>query len=302
MSWLDRYFFQPNFLQKALAFALLPFSLIYALIAISNTKLRKKVSFNIPIISVGNLSFGGNGKTPVCKAIAKLFFGKKAVFIVLRGYKRKSKGVQIVKNKNEILCNIAQSGDEAMEYALDECISGVIVSENRVKGIECALNLGATLILLDDAFSKNFIEKFDIILESKLQPYFNFTLPSGAYRLPRYFAKKADFIALEGKDFTRHSYTKENQKAVLITAIAKPFRLYEHFIKARACYFYKDHYEFQKNELQALLKKHHCDTLMLTIKDFVKVKDMGFKCQIIELNITLSNDFKEAILAYVERF
>lgn len=302
MSWLDKYFFEPNLWQKILAFLLLPLSAVYALIAICNTKLRKKVAFTVPIISVGNLTLGGNGKTPICKAIAKLFADKKAVFIVLRGYKRKSKGLVIVKNKGEILCDVAQSGDEAMEYALDDAIMGVIVSENRIKGIECALNLGASLIVLDDAFSKNHIEKFDIILESRLQPYFNFTLPSGAYRLPKCFAKKADFIAVEGKDFTRHSHSKENQKAILITAIAKPFRLYEHFIKARACYFYKDHYEFQKNELEALLKKHHCDTLMLTLKDFVKVKDMGFKCQIIELDIKLSDGFKQAILRYVERF
>lgn len=302
MSWFDKYFFEPNCWQKMLAFVLLPISFIYTLIAIAHIQFKKKVSFNIPIISVGNLTLGGNGKTPVCKAIAKLFADKKNVFIVLRGYKRKSKGLVVVKNKGEILCNVKQSGDEAMEYAFDEVISGVIVSEDRVKGIECALNLGATLVLLDDGFSKNYIEKFDIVLESKQKPYFNFTLPSGAYRLPKSFLKKADFVALEDRDFIRYSHTKENQKAILVTAIAKPFRLYEHFIKARACYFYQDHYEFQKNELEALLKKHHCDTLMLTFKDFVKVKDMGFKIQLIELDIELKEGFKQAIFAYVERF
>lgn len=281
---------------------LLPLSFIYTLIAILNTRFKKKVRFHVPIISVGNLTLGGNGKTPVCKAIAKLFAGKKNIFIVLRGYKRKGKGLVVVKHQSEILCEVSQSGDEAMEYAFDEAISGVIVSEDRVKGIERALNLGATLVLLDDGFSKNYIEKFDIVLESKQKPYFNFTLPSGAYRLPKSFAKKADFIALEGRDFIRHSRTKENQKAILVTAIAKPFRLYEHFVKARACYFYKDHYEFRKSELEALLKKHHCDTLMLTFKDFVKVKDMGLKTQLIELDIELNKEFKEAILTYVEGF
>lgn len=302
MSWLDRYFFTPNLWQKILSFALLPLSCIYALIAILNTKFKKKVSFNAPIISVGNLTLGGNGKTPVCKAIAHLFEGKKCVFIVLRGYKRKSKGLVVVKNEGKILCDVATSGDEAMEYAFDNAIKGVIVSEDRIKGIEKALNLGATLILLDDGFSKRHIEKFDIVLESTQKPFFNFTLPSGAYRLPPHFAKKADFVAREGKDFVRHSTTKDNQSAILVTAIAKPFRLYEHFSKARACYFFADHYEFQKKELESLLKKHHCDTLMLTFKDFVKVKEMGLKTQLIELNIELKDEFKRAILAYVEKF
>ncbi|WP_257826929.1 tetraacyldisaccharide 4'-kinase, partial [Campylobacter jejuni] len=165
-----------------------------------------------------------------------------------------------------------------------------------------AFELGAKIVVLDDAFSKFHIKKFDILLESKIKPYFDFTLPSGAYRLPKFYEKRADFIALEGRDFVRYSFVKENPKAVLATAIAKPFRLYEHFIKARACYFFKDHYEFKKEELENLLKKHNCDTLMLTFKDFVKVKDFGFKCQIIELNIELKDSLREKIKTYIKEF
>lgn len=301
-TWLDSYFFAPNFWQKILAFLLLPLSFLYGFVAILNTKFKKKFSPKVPVISVGNLSVGGNGKTPICKALAlflKEQFPQKQIFIILRGYKRASKGLLVVKFKDKSL-EVQQSGDEAAEYAFENAINGVIVSANRVKGIEKACELGADIILLDDAFSKFHIEKFDIVLESKIKPKFPFLLPSGVYRLPRSFLKKADFIALEGRDFFRHSFVKENPKAILITAIAKPFRLYEHFIKARACYFFKDHYEFKKEELQTLLKKHNCDTLMLTFKDFVKVKDFGFKTQIISLDITLSEDFKQKILSFIK--
>ncbi|KAA6224968.1 MULTISPECIES: tetraacyldisaccharide 4'-kinase [unclassified Campylobacter] len=300
MTWLDSYFFNPNFFQKFIAFLCLPLSAIYAIIAILNTKFRKKISFFVPIISVGNLSFGGNGKTPLCKAIAREFKERK-IFVILRGYKRKSKGLVVVKFE-KILCNVEKSGDEAMEYAFEESILGVIVSEDRIKGIQKAIEMGANLILLDDAFSKFHIKKFDILLESEVKPYFNFVLPSGAYRLPLSFAKRADFIAKEGQDFYRYSSTKENTKAILVTAIAKPFRLNEHFSKARACYFFDDHYSFKKDELEILLKKHNCDTLMLTFKDFVKVKDFGFKCQIIELSIILSENFKEKLQNYIRSF
>ncbi|MBM0637075.1 tetraacyldisaccharide 4'-kinase [Campylobacter sp. VicNov18] len=297
--WLDNYFFKPNFLQKSLAYMLLPLSILYASCAILNTFFRKKIDFKKPIISVGNLSFGGNGKTPLCKAIAREFDD---VFVVLRGYKRKSKGLLVVKNDNKILCEVSQSGDEAMEYAFEDNIKGVIVSEDRVKGIQKAFDLGAKLVLLDDAFSQFHIKKLDILLESKIKPYFDFTLPSGAYRLPQFYKKKADFIALEDRDFLRFSFVKENPKAILVSAIAKPFRLHEHFIKARACYFFKDHYEFKKEELKNLLKKHNCDTLMLTFKDFTKVKDFGFKCQIIELNIELKDALKQKIKTYIKEF
>ncbi|WP_279041114.1 tetraacyldisaccharide 4'-kinase [Campylobacter helveticus] len=299
MTWLERYFFNPSFFQKCLAFALLPLSFLYTLVAILNTKLRSKIDFKVPIVSVGNLSFGGNGKTPLCKAISREFEG---VFVVLRGYKRQSKGLILVKHQNQILCEVDKSGDEAMEYAFCKSVEGVIVSEDRIKGIKEALKLGAKLILLDDAFSKFHIKKFDILLEGKPLPYFNFTLPSGAYRLPLYFKKKADFIAKEGEDFYRHSFVKENVKAILVTAIAKPYRLNEHFDKVRACYFFNDHYSFKKEELENLLKKHHCHTLMLTFKDYVKIKNFGFKCEIIELNVELSEKFKKLLKAYVRSF
>lgn len=302
-TWLDSYFYNPNLIQKCLAFLLLPLSALYLVLAILNSKFRKKQDFKIPMISVGNLTVGGSGKTPMCKAIAKFLKKeclKQEIYIVLRGYKRQSKGLKVIKFKDEILCSVNESGDEAMEYAYCEDISCVIVSENRSKGILEAKKLGAQVILLDDAFSKFHIKKFDILLENTIRPYFNFTLPSGAYRLPLCYKKNADFVALEGDDFLRYSMCKENMKAILVTAIAKPFRLYEHFIKARACYFFKDHYKFKKEELQNLLKKHNCDTLMLTFKDFVKVKDMGFKTQIIELNIELKDRLKNAIKKYIK--
>ncbi|EAI3904812.1 MULTISPECIES: tetraacyldisaccharide 4'-kinase [unclassified Campylobacter] len=299
MTWLDRYFFKPNFLQKILAFLLLPFSFLYMIIAILNTKFKKELDFNLPIISIGNLTLGGNGKTPICKAIAAEF---ENCFIILRGYKRQSEGLIIVKHKDKILCSIKESGDEAMEYALTKHISGVIVSEDRVKGIQKAIELGAKIILLDDAFSKFHIKKLSILLQSKDEPFFDFTLPSGAYRLPKSFAKRADFIAKENEDFVRYSHVKENQKAILISSIAKPFRLYEHFIKARACYFFADHYTFQKEELEKLLKKHNCDTLMLTFKDYVKVKDFGFKTELIHLDIILKDSFKQILQDYIDKF
>lgn len=302
MSWIERYFFTPNLAQKILAILLLPFSALYAIIAILNAKFRKKVKFEIPIISVGNLTLGGNGKTPVCKAIARLFSKEKRVFIVLRGYKRKSKGLKIVKYGGEILCNVDESGDEAMEFALNSDISGVIVSEDRVKAINTAISLYANIVILDDAFGKFHIKKFDILLESALKPYFSFVLPSGAYRLPKFFAKNADFVAVENTHFTRHSRAEDAKNALLLSAIAKPFRLYEHFGKAKSCAFFADHHKFTREEVQKLLKERECEALLLTMKDFVKVREFGFKCHIIELEIELSSEFKRAILNYVEGF
>lgn len=301
IQWLDKYFFKPNFWQKILIFLLLPFSYIYALIAIVNTKIRSKISFDIPIISIGNLTLGGNGKTPICKAIAKIFENKKT-FIILRGYKRKGKDLKIIKSNNQIFYNVDESGDEAMEYALNPYIYGVIVSIDRTRAIKLAIEQNAELVLLDDAFSKFHINKFDILLESAQKPYYDFTLPSGMYRLPLYYRSKANYIAIENIDFIRHSKVKYTKNTILISSIAKPFRLSKYLNKVKAYYFFSDHYKFTKNQLQKLLLKHNCDTFMLTLKDYVKIKDFGFKINIIELDIELKEKFKNTIKSYVEKF
>ena len=64
-SWANDYFFRPNFFQILLAFLLLPLSFIYFLIVIFKKFTARKIDFGIKIISVGNLTLGGSGKTPL---------------------------------------------------------------------------------------------------------------------------------------------------------------------------------------------------------------------------------------------
>src|SRR4051812_40501951 len=75
----------------------------------------RSVRVSIPVISVGNLSTGGTGKTPVTLYLAKYcreILGKKTA-VVLRGYKRKSSGFVLVSDGSSIIENVHRSGDEA---------------------------------------------------------------------------------------------------------------------------------------------------------------------------------------------
>ncbi len=63
------------------------------------------MDFQIPIISVGNLTIGGSGKTPLTIALAKDY---ENVAVVLRGYKRESKGVVLVSQNGDIKCDVKQ--------------------------------------------------------------------------------------------------------------------------------------------------------------------------------------------------
>ena len=292
-TWANEYFFRPNFFQILLAFLLLPLSFIYFLIVIFKKFTARKIDFGIKIISVGNLTLGGSGKTPLCVAIAKNFEG---AFIILRGYKRKSKGMQVVARNGEILLDVAASGDEAMIYATSLKNANVIVSEDRKVAIKYAKEHGAKYILLDDSFSKFDIAKFDILVRPNPEPRLKFCLPSGAYRYPFSFYKFGDFIAIEGQThFRKSEILNKSEKMVLVTAIANPERLKPFFDECVAQVFFPDHYDFSKDELEEILKRYGATSLLMTQKDYVKVKDFGLRVSLITLEVTLSEEFKKVL-------
>ncbi len=118
-------------------------------------------SAGLPVISIGNLSAGGTGKTPVTLYLAHLLQQEfhASVAIVLRGYKRTTNGLLVVKNDNTIAASVEQSGDEAQLYAAELDDSIVICDEDRLRGARKAKELGATVVLLDDGFQHQRIRR-----------------------------------------------------------------------------------------------------------------------------------------------
>lgn len=295
--WAEHYFYRPNFTQKLLAYALFPLSLIYVIIICTKKFFVRERDFGIPIMSIGNLTLGGSGKTPLCIAIANEFENST---IILRGYKRHSKGLLLIAKNGEILTDVYHSGDEAMEYAKSVKNANVIVSERREDAIELAKILGAKQILLDDGFGKFHIKKFNILIAPTPQPALNFCIPSGAYRYPKFFYKYADFIAQQGATHFRVSTIKNpTDRMVLVTAIANPLRLKEHFASTIAQIFYPDHYNFSKEELEEILRKHNATSLLMTQKDMVKVENFALPISLIELKTTLSDEFKSVLKTFL---
>jgi tetraacyldisaccharide 4'-kinase len=126
----------------------------------------KKLVPKRPVLSVGNISFGGTGKTPHVMHIAKYLIDKgKRVCVLTRGYKRKSTGFQFF-GKEEIPDSVDVTGDEP--FLLKQKIPGVIlcVGENRHESMERVLNKEEVdLFLLDDGFQQFQIAKsFDAVL------------------------------------------------------------------------------------------------------------------------------------------
>lgn len=294
LQWGERYLYRPKLLDKLLSFVLLPISVLYCLIAYIRYKLSKEVDFNIPVISIGNLTVGGNGKTPVVISMAKHF---KNPAIILRGYGRATTGMIVVKDKNSILCDVYESGDEAMLYATMLKDAVVIVSEDRAIAINEAKKYGCDVVLLDDGYGKHYIKKLDfLIISNNIN---KFCLPSGPYRELLWYGKKAIEL-VEDIDFTRSVSVKNpTQKMVLVTAIAKPQRLDVYLPDVCEKFYFSDHHYFSYDELVEILDTTRAESLLVTTKDFVKIAHFNLPVSVLELELTLDDRVIDIAQRYV---
>ncbi len=306
--WIEDYLFFPNTFQKIISFLLLPLTFIYMLIILIKRALAKEIEFGIPIISVGNIIVGGSGKTPITIKLASKY---ENACVILRGYGRDSKGLFVVSSNGKILVDVKISGDEAMLLANSLKNATVIVSENRVKAILKAKELGCKIIFLDDGFSKYQISKFNILLRPKDEPTNIFCLPSGGYREPKGFYAQADIELLEGSDFKRVITIKKDgmqselpSKTVLITAISKPKRLLEFLPKDIKMISFPDHYDFTNEDIKNIQEKYKDYSFLTTGKDFVKLKKFNLKnLYLMDLEIKINENVDFSLMnEYIESF
>lgn len=265
------------------------------LIILTKRAMSKEIEFGIPIISVGNIIVGGSGKTPVTIKLASKY---ENACIILRGYGRASKGLYVVSLNGKILEDVKISGDEAMLLANSLPKATIIVSENRIKAILKAKELGCKIIFLDDGFSKYKIAKFNILLRPKNEPTNIFCLPSGGYREPKGFYAQADIELVEEKDFKRVITIKKDgrvselpTKTVVITAISKPKRLLEYLPKDIKMISFPDHYTFTKDDISEIQEENKDYVILTTGKDFVKLKGFDIKnLYLMDLDIQISEN------------
>lgn len=278
------------------------------LIILIKRAMAKPINFGIPVISVGNIIVGGSGKTPVTINLASKY---ENVCIILRGYGRASKGLQIVSLNGKIQVDVKTSGDEAMLLANSLPKATIIVGEDRVKAILKAKELGCKIIFLDDGFSKYQISKFNILLRPKDEPTNIFCLPSGGYREPKGFYAQADIELLEGTDFKRVINIKKDgkiselpTKTILITAISKPKRLLEYLPKDIKMISFPDHYSFTKEDILKIQEENKDFAIITTGKDFVKLKEFNIKnLYLMDLEIKISENVDFTLMEeYINSF
>ncbi|MDD5051489.1 MAG: tetraacyldisaccharide 4'-kinase [Sulfuricurvum sp.] len=294
VQWGEQYLYHPSLSQKILSFLLLPLSWLYCLIALIRYHRSKPKNMGIPVISIGNLTVGGSGKTPVVIELAK-HFDKPA--IVLRGYGRKSHGMVVVKDKSTILCDVVHSGDEAMLYAQNLTNATVIVSEIRERGIAEAVSMGCEVVFLDDGYGKHAIEKLDLVIDVATPNHY--CLPSGPYR-ERLWGNKCVEMLYEGKSFFRSVIIRNpSEKMVLVTAIARPERLDPYLPEVSEKIYFEDHHFFTQGELEAIIERTGATSLLVTQKDFVKMSSFNINISCMELSIELNETLITTVKEYV---
>jgi tetraacyldisaccharide 4'-kinase len=187
--------------RKKIAILTCPLSLLYGFIILVRNilfdlKILKSTEFGIPVISVGNITVGGTGKTPHIEYLVRLLKDEFNIAVLSRGYMRKT--------RDFIMADAASSsndiGDEPKQLknkfpdvhvAVDrKRVHGITTLEQRVKNLK--------VVLLDDAYQHRYVNPgVSILLVDYSQPvYCDHLLPYGNLRESIYETRRADIVII----------------------------------------------------------------------------------------------------------
>ena len=212
------------------------------------------------VVSIGNLTVGGTGKTPIVEVFAKTLAGKgRRVAILSRGYRSKKQPFwkkiremlahpdkvtppRVVSDGNHLLMNSAMAGDEPYMLASNLRDVSVLVDKDRVKSGRYAIrNMGIDTLLLDDGFQYLHLKpRLNILLVDSTEPFHNHhLLPRGFLREPIKNVRRADYIFLtksNGGSHLRHLkrfLKRHNPRAEIIECTHKPQHLEDVYTQER---------------------------------------------------------------------
>ena len=164
----------------------------------------KKHMFDIPIVSVGNITVGGTGKTPMIIYLSQLLTKQNIKHVIVsRGYKKTARGTLVVQDYDKKhINNPIIAGDEPvmLTYKLDNI--PIIVDSNKSRGIALAIRrFCPKVVLLDDGFQSLYIDKkMDFLLIDNSLPITQYQLmPKGRLREPLLALERSDCVIFLNK-------------------------------------------------------------------------------------------------------
>jgi tetraacyldisaccharide 4'-kinase len=227
---------------------LYPLALIYgALVWLRNRfydwGVFSAVEFSLPVITVGNLSTGGTGKTPHVEYLVQLLQYRYRIATMSRGYKRETQGFAIA----DASSNALTIGDEPLQYLMKFPELTVSVAEDRMTGIPNLLQKQPSIevVILDDAYQHRSVKAgMNILITDYSHPFYkDHILPFGSLREQRDAYLRANIIIVSKcpqslSESERDSILKEIKPAphqsVYFTAVGygAPYELFSREVAA----------------------------------------------------------------------
>jgi len=291
---------------------LFPFSILYdGVTSLRNLAYtqgwKESRSYPIPVISIGNLSVGGTGKSPMVEYLIDFLSKDYQVAVLSRGYKRKTEGFLEVKIDN----TAEEVGDEPLQFKQKFPDVTVAVCADRREGIENLIPK-AEVVLLDDAFQHRKVKPSYSILLTPFDDLFmnDLVLPAGNLRESKRGVDRAHVVIVtkcpEGVPYSKlqqiqydmelefpqktffskigyetmmHGVTESlpldyllDKSFTLVTGIANPKPLVE-FLQRKEMNFkhekFPDHHHFSVSEISALSTK---EIILTTEKDYMRLQ------------------------------
>jgi tetraacyldisaccharide 4'-kinase len=297
----------------------------------------KTKEVSIPVVSIGNITLGGTGKTPVVEKLSiKLKEFGLNPGIATRGYKRERGGMFCVDVKNDTAKEV---GDEAFMLAKKTQIP-VLVGADRAEAIGQGIrNLRIDVALLDDGFQlKNIKKDIDILILNGREGGNNGLFPLGPYREPAERIKDADVIIINKGEMNCKA-GQYGEGIPVFRAHYKPAHLYNikmnlithyNFLKNRnvlafsglgdnRSFFdllkamgvnvlheisYPDHYVYKRRDMERLTSFKDVEIFVTTEKDAVKITHMDIPENLfylaIEMAIEREQEFMDCIIKKIE--
>jgi len=260
-------------------------------------KIIPAVKHDLKIISVGNITVGGTGKTPLVESVVEILLGlKKRVGVISRGYKGINSEDGFIADEPQMLKNDFPEAE-------------VIVNKDRIKALETARERKCDCAVLDDALGNLKVTKnLEIVCVNVRNPFgFENLLPRGLLRLPLCYLKKADifiltharssgddikgiterlkkhnkkalifkgnhvpefFYRLEGRQKHQLDFLK-GKKIALVCGIAEP-EFFEETVKGLGCeatlkFFFEDHHVYTKEDIEKIIKECRSNNVRLIL-------------------------------------
>jgi tetraacyldisaccharide 4'-kinase len=250
-----------------------------------------------PVVSIGNITVGGAGKTPFTILLGSLLNQRSIPFDVLsRGYRRQSVGIKIVDPNGQA----SEYGDEPLLIAKRLAVPVIVGSSRYEAGLKAEKKYSSEMHLLDDGFQhRQLARQFDIVLVSE-EDLKEQLLPKGRLREPVSALSRADALVIAstqpgepfaqfGKPIWRVIRTmrvppRSPSRPVAFCGLARPERFFKDLnmrgIVPCAMVAFPDHHRYSRREIDKLKKiadRNRADGYLTTQKDLMNLGDLVYQ-------------------------